>query len=896
MKKHVHCLFHVLLFLVSWQISFATTDADYSGCCKPPYNKTITCDQLPHYFNPNDTEQLQQLFGKAENKCYYGLIVELPPTVNLSNCETGTITRRFQASNNYGGYDYCEQTITINGVHNYKIRFPADEQLACGGRSTPQPIIKEQSDCDYLVVSVKDQEFFNNNQQCGKIFRTYRVINWCEYDGYSLPKIIGRDEDCDGRAGDEAVWVIRRPSGTAFIDRNAFETDDNPRANERQNCSPTNPTGYWRTEYASGHWQYTQHIKIGDDEGPAIFVETPEPFCSYSNATCAGYAEIPFLVGDECTPNDITVKVFIDNQLIAEYNKGGSYTASGNYSIGAHLLEIHTKDGCGNPNVEKIPFSVIDCGSPTPICFNGITMTLMPVIPSMDVDDDGDTDDAALTIWAKDLIISQISDCSGVAGFSINRVGEEADPEKTSLIVTCEDIGRLDIEVYAWDNAFNPTRVQPDGTVGGPNFAFCRTYIRVQENNNRCVVDPGMGFIAGKVFTAGNHALENVNMMLIGNDSTWLYTSANGTYRFDSIPMQEDYRLIPSMEGSNIAEGINIIDLILLQRHILGIELIRSPYHLVAADVNRDGLVNEEDVFALRAVMLGTATNFPNNSSWRFVDAGYVFPVPSNPWHEMFPESMSISRMSNPENYGNFIAVKIGDINGSVIADRLGASSRSYETRDIRMTNTILPTNQQIEIPVRADFSQVQASQFALQFDPSLLELVDVKSGIIAAPYIRTLKSEGLILIAWDALTNQTTDGVLFTLVLNAKQTIELNQAVRLSTRRLQPIASANGNIVQISLAFDDQEKLEQPFALYQNTPNPFYDATVIRFQLPETARTVLRIFDINGKELWRQEGNFTKGTNQVTVTKKELINSGLVFYSLESNKYRAVKKMIILP
>ncbi|MEZ4992316.1 MAG: hypothetical protein R2824_17970 [Saprospiraceae bacterium] len=39
-------------------------------------------------------------------------------------------------------------------------------------------------------------------------FRTCSVINWCEYDGISDPVVVSRDEDCDGKPGDEDVWVI----------------------------------------------------------------------------------------------------------------------------------------------------------------------------------------------------------------------------------------------------------------------------------------------------------------------------------------------------------------------------------------------------------------------------------------------------------------------------------------------------------------------------------------------------------------------------------------------------------------------------------------------------------------------------------------------------------------
>ena len=55
---------------------------------------------------------------------------------------------------------------------------------------------------------MKDDFFSASGDECYKIFRTYSVINWCEYDGISDPVVVSRDEDCDGKPGDEDVWVI----------------------------------------------------------------------------------------------------------------------------------------------------------------------------------------------------------------------------------------------------------------------------------------------------------------------------------------------------------------------------------------------------------------------------------------------------------------------------------------------------------------------------------------------------------------------------------------------------------------------------------------------------------------------------------------------------------------
>lgn len=894
MKKHVHWLFLATLLLNSWQTASA---ANFSGCCKPPSDVEFECEDLPYDFDPYDTYQLQSLFGKAKNWCNPGLVVELDPIVDLTNCETGTIIRRFRASNNYGSYDHCEQKITITGSHEYKIRFPADVELSCGERPpSREDIIISQSACDYLVVNVKDHEFFEGNRKCGKIIRTYKVINWCEYDTQSSPIIINRDEDCDGDPGDEDVWVIRRSYGYAFIDRNGNEDDDDPRAGERRTCSPSNPEGYWRKVYSKGYWQYTQHIKIGDSEAPEITAETPEPFCSFDNASCKAFVQIPFKVDDDCTPNDIITRVLVDGEEINRFSGSGDFTAGGLFDLGNHELEIRSEDGCGNPATKRIPFEVNDCKAPTPTCINGLTVTLMPLPNDTDVNNDGEPDVAAATIWAEDLLVRQPGDCSGIAGYSINRVGETPDFNQKSLTVTCDDPSTLNIEVYAWDNAFNPIAMQPDGTVGGRNYTFCETYLLIQDNNDFCGAEVGMGFIAGKVYTESGYGLQDVNMMLVSQDSNFLYTHEDGTYRFDSIPMQASYRVVPVM-NTNPMEGISIVDLILLHRHVVGIEPIRSPYRLIAADINRDGIITAADVDALRNMMLGVASEFTNNHSWRFIKSDYVFPNPLDPWQEEFPEFLEISDMSEAENYGDFIAVKIGDINGSIISDRLGAESRTNATLAIQLPDVQLQPGATVAVPVRASLQGVTGIQMTLQFDKQSIELADITPGVIEHSNMNIQWNEGALYVVWNGISQQTNHHAnLFTLHLKGKNTVQLNQALRLNARRFEPVARQNESIAKLELNFSKPTIETNALRLFQNVPNPFREETMIRFALPKGANVTLRVNDLSGKELWRHQGYFDAGNHQLSIHQNELNSSGILFYSIKTDEYQTTRKMVVLP
>jgi len=903
MKKQVCCLFTTFVLLLIFNLPKAAAADDFSGCCKPPIDIIYWCNDLPYDFNPRNLYQLQALFGKPQNKCYPNAWQELTPTLDLSSCETGTIIRRFKVPAHYGGYEYCDQRIVIKGSHNYDIRFPADIVLNyCGAKPPVEKLWTNESSCDLLAINVEDYNFLASpGGGCSKIFRTYKVINWCEYDGISDPVVIDRGEDCDGLPGDEPVWVLRRSDGYAFIDRDNEPWNDNPRAYERVTCSPKNPKGYWRKVRSTGYWQYTQHIKISDNVPPVIDLLRPAPICSY-NTVCTASIDIPFTVSDICTPNDIRIKVFIDGKQTAAYTKGGNYAANGTYKVGDHFLEIHATDGCGNTTVQKTTFTIVDCKAPAPICINGISISLMPTPPNTDADGDGDTDKAAMTIWASDLLTtSQITDCSDVGGISIGRLGEIPSFDKTSLTLTCGDLGKIFVRIYVWDKAYNPYSIQPDGTRGGRNYSFCQTYIVIRANNNICVPPPPpapiVGSIVGSVQTADEYGLEAVQIALTGKDSAMQLTKTAGNYVFDSLGLGKSYILTPSLSG-NYLEGLDVSDLVIIEDHLTGTKPIYSPYKLIAADVNRSGDITTADVIELRQLIMGVSDRLPNSASWRFVDATFLFPNPINPWKTPFPESVSVDTVQVKNDTVNFIAIKIGDMDGSLQTARLAIGTRNAHTTNLLVESQSVTAGTTFRVPIQLENTEAQAAQFALYFNSNMLEMIGIDYEIAQAEHFNLHNAKtGDIRMVWEATADSysTAANSLCTFQFRALQEARLSDVLRLNERVLPAqVHEQNGTIANLKLAFIAPKT--PLFALFQNVPNPFRDETVIGFQLPEATQATLKIHDLTGKLLLQQTSYFDKGIQQVRIPSTALPAQGVLLYTLETPQHQATGKMIILP
>ena len=237
-----------------------------SPYCEAPADVELACTELPYGFDPEDDEQLSALFGAPQgiDNCSGATAEQLSTSIDW-NCNSGTIVRSFQATDTKGqkSSNTCKQVITVTAVHDYEIKFPKDAEADCS-----EPVVDTLTytvnACDLLTVSVQDERFDADGEEaCYKILRTYKVINWCEYDGESDPVIVSRNEDCDSRVGEEDVYVLVRSTGITYYDRDNDETT-NPTTSPCGNGAKGHLTN---SEIdgditSVGYWQYTQHIKV----------------------------------------------------------------------------------------------------------------------------------------------------------------------------------------------------------------------------------------------------------------------------------------------------------------------------------------------------------------------------------------------------------------------------------------------------------------------------------------------------------------------------------------------------------------------------------------------------------------------------------------------------------
>ena len=551
-------------------------------------------------------------------------------------------------------------------VHNYDICFPADvSSNTCKTPSNIPGVQMIELGDDKLAVNITDKIYRTDADACYKIFRTYTVMNWelynerCQLDPMSNPVVIDRDApDFDWVYG-EGVCVLVR-NNTAYLSHDRVISSDDRKIELSPICLD-NGGFHYRA------FMYTQVIKVYDDVRPVVTVPVLPKFQTDLN-TCKGAIEVTFAARDNCSEtvsletqsimiapfqslSNMRMPVNFDTRWSTKDNKNGTFTIKiANLPEGKHDLIVVVRDQCGNLSLPtRIPFEVRDCSAPAPTCKQGLAMALMS---------DG-RGGAMNTVWASDYVASPAYDCNGqgpevdknglkkITRYSINRVGQKAHIDSTSLTFTCAEAGqKVDIELHAWDNL--------------GNHGYCVTYLLVQDNRGICPVLPG---ITGTIATAQGTRIRNIPLDALREIVAYqTKTDKDGFYRFKELPEGESYVVRPKMKAGD-ANGVNTRDLNVMLEMLQNKLDNFSPYQILAADIDQNGEINTEDFAKLRQIIF-QRDSFPQGNCWRFVDARYTVPRSLKPGK--YPDSVAINKLETGV-IADFVAIKLGDLDGSYV-------------------------------------------------------------------------------------------------------------------------------------------------------------------------------------------------------------------------------------
>ena len=631
----------------------------------------------------------------------------------------------------------------------------------------------------------------------------------------------------------------------------------------------------------TGLYTFDQIIKLNDNTDPMfsdpcenITLEAEHPECE-ADFTFDIWAE------DNCTPaGELTYAWTID---LAD---GSDLSGNGNMIDvtlpgGTHVVNITTYDYCGNTDVCQFTVTVIGNNPPVPICLGSVVWVL---------DDEGTAD-----VWASDFDLKSEAGCGSEDDLTFSFTNPENGAPTPNMSFDCDDIpngvgASIELEVFVVD--------------ASGAYESCVVTLELQDSQGVCDDDPAArAYIGGKVFTESLVDMEQVELELYENMTDLMNQDMtnSGDYMFNDVPFYNGYMVKPTKEDEAL-NGVSTLDILLIQKHILDIQTLNSPYKIIAADVNRSNTVTAVDLIEIRKLILGIYSDWQTTEPWVFIPDSHIFADNENPWN--FPETLVYNNLMISDDQANFFGVKMGDVTGNAIVNFANETIENRSGQAFRMeaNNIDFNAGQDLRIAFNAkEDGNIDGLQFTVEFDASALSYDGYDKGIFAlADYNLGLQNahEGIITVSYDEIKGVAINNGIELFALNFKTKSDDKVENVLSVNSAVTNAEAyttDGEIQDVILHTAGSLVQNGSFELFQNQPNPFNNSTEIGFFLPEAGEATLEVMSADGKVIFTEAGSFAKGVNSISFDATNLENKGILLYRLEYNGYSATKKMIFI-
>lgn len=700
MKIPVHILsICTLIFCLQINVSFANDEnsEDFFVGMTCPGDKWVDCHA-----------ELWDLkaFGHAKFKDYNKTITLYNPEEHwhLNDCNIGYITRKWKHKA-YGKWYTCEQKIHV-GSSGYapEIHWPKDDLVleGCNPNILPHNLPKYydkpyyvNKDCDNLQHTYKDQAFHFGGG-CKKIIRKWTVIDWCTYKpNSSSQKGYYTHFQTIKLINDEAPHVYE----TDDIEVNSPDCDkayvEVPDLVAGGGCSTdykiTNNSDYAdsRGADASGYYPVgTHHIHYSVEYGcgaSKTFKKTvkvvnniaPQPFCIAGVSIALGPVDedgdgvpeqgevliwakdLNFKSSSPCEL-DLTYSFYPDTLVMSK-----AYTCD---NIGLNHVNIYVTDSNGNQSyctaeiyVQNNSANIVGCNASNEDQESDDVPVDTEIDSSM-YNIDTTVVDVPLDTTDVDVPVDTTGHDSDMIDSSMYHIDSTIvdEPLDTADIIVDQPIDTTAVDTTGHDSDVVD---EPDTTqteVGSLAMIYGSILTTEGEVVSSSITFDGQGIQAAGQTNDGEQVEGDV-----ASFTRETITNSEGNYALANIPMNQKVKIRTKVYGDVDESKVNTDDGILLFEHLTGTTKLQDPFKLLAADIDRDGDVDFDDVEFLVDYLSDDIEKLPAGD-WIFADAATVFADASAPWLDV-PDSYEI--FVDKENHQlNFVAIQIGDI-GEVDAE-----------------------------------------------------------------------------------------------------------------------------------------------------------------------------------------------------------------------------------
>jgi len=620
-----------------------------------------------------------------------------------------------------------------------------------------------------------------------------------------------------------------------------------------QHCYMINRT-WTASNTCDPYWNdtYTQKLEVRDNQDP-IIIAPPDQRVFNNSAQCEGsYVNLVQATVSDCDP-----KVTVTNNSPYATNSGAD--ASGTYPVGETTIIFTAEDRCGNRSTAITKIEIVANGDPALSCIGELDIQLS----------EDSYGNVGYVLDANQLVTSANASCGGD---SYTYTFSEDINDRT-VFLTCADVGLRSIVVYRYN---------------GTTWENCQAWMSITDPEGNCASGVSSASISGTIMTASGEPVKFVKIELEGMDH--VNSDDDGRFLVENIPTGNTYTVEP-VKNINVRNGITTADMVVLNKHLLGIKTISSPYKLIACDINNSGSISVGDLFRMNGLVLGTINDL--DRSWKFVRSDYVFPVPADPFREDIPDQIVVDLLEDMNGL-DFVAVKLGDPNYSANPRRLDEIEANTnplyleasidQDRIGNMEITITPPNDKM----------IDGMQFTLNFDPNQYSYIDAIStlGLDANLVVNESEAEfgriGIVFINY----NQQLKLEPLLLRFKGQASSENGPPVSLSSDLYKPEGYLSDKIYPIGLKYSENVKEGVSISL---APNPFIDVTNLIIDSDRDQALDISIIDVSGSVLQTKRTKIFKGTNTYTLQRTDFENAGIYVIKLSNSAISRWVRVVLI-
>lgn len=705
-KQGLWSIFFVMLFFTIK----ANDNLGYPLVLNCPSDVYVSCTDelwnLSCYGNATYTYRGQTYSAGSPSVSYY-----------LNSCNAGYITRTWMVEDYNWNWYNCTQYIYVStsGTGGPNIYWPDDIELTgCNPDINPYHLPDpnnyptwDEGTCSMLGKSYSDMEFWVNNQ-CRKIMRTWKVMDWCDYSPQYGYKIYSHVQIIYIR--DNTAPVFTCPAEITVNSFNCKNTEVNadPLTVNQSSCG--------------GYFDITNNSPYAYKKGSDL-----------SGIYPVGTTKVTFTVKYACGKT----KTCNVNVIVKNANKPTPYCLG--YMTTALMPVDNNKDGIPEDGMVEVSAKIFDKGSFSS-CGN------YPIKFSFSKDVNETTRIFTCEHVGKNIVKMWVTDSKGAQEFCeveliIQNNGakipncqpkpKDPDPDpKDSLNQINGNV--LTLTDTPLKNATMTARYH-DPII---------TYTYKYDTTEILVLDSFINASGYKLYR-----YEKKKVITTTKDSTLQYvffntlTDSLGRYAFDSLPYGNKKIDIYGSYNDAPNRFIDDKDVELLKNFLNGKIKFLSFHQYLASDINEDGIIDDTDKQILEDLVNGKITTLPGSHQWYLLDKKAKYTKPEDVLSQPLPLVVSLDSLVKKHGQIDFIAIKKGNISvdpGSLKED-VRVYTRAIPVEGVSVSAHPNPFRDRMTFIVGSDINQT-----------TTLKLYNLAGQIIVQQEYRLSKGENIIEVQVD--------------------------------------------------------------------------------------------------------------------------------------------------